>query len=91
VIIFVNKLIFFSIYVAERVETATEANNSGAIVPTKGTLDYNPTNEENCNISSLQKNATHEESVVIKKSLDGYFKLKTEDVLNHSESSAFSR
>jgi hypothetical protein len=78
-------------YVSERVDTTTEANNSGAIVPTKEPLDSDPTNEENCYISKLKKNATHEGSVADTKSLDGYFKLKTKDVLNHSESSAFSR
>ncbi|XP_078154918.1 two-component response regulator-like APRR9 isoform X3 [Carex rostrata] len=75
-----------------RTGTTTEANIFNTIPPDKEPLDLSdPTNEENCNISESQKDATQEDSVVNTKSLEGCFKPKTRDVLNHSESSAFSR
>ncbi|KAJ4751452.1 two-component response regulator-like protein [Rhynchospora pubera] len=76
----------------ERAGTTTEANNSDVLPRNKDALHPSePVNEVNCNISESRKDATQEDPVVNTKSLEGCFKLKSKAVLNHSESSAFSR
>ncbi|KAJ1686230.1 hypothetical protein LUZ63_017620 [Rhynchospora breviuscula] len=76
----------------ERAGTTAEANNLGVLPRNKDVLHPSePTNEVNHNTSESQKDATQEDSVVNTKSLEGCFKLKSKAVLNHSESSAFSR
>ncbi|KAJ3703614.1 hypothetical protein LUZ61_007319 [Rhynchospora tenuis] len=76
----------------DRAGTTTEANNFGVLPQNKDVLNPSePANEKNHDISESRNDANQEESVVNTKSLEGCYKLKSKAVLNHSESSAFSR